>query len=114
LEQVSVAKKDIKIRSQREVALLAVNQADVFCNEIIPLWKHVGEIHKEKKIPIFQGDIKNFDKEENEVNRFDVKFLKEVQSKIKPEERHNFFLDILMVLNKLESLSNILCKWYRR
>lgn len=60
LEQLRIAKDDIKLRSRREAATVAVAQCDRFARDIMP--KHMellGEIHA-IKLPEYPGPYKDF------------------------------------------------------
>ncbi|WP_226677229.1 DUF4760 domain-containing protein [Mesobacillus jeotgali] len=103
LEQVSIAKQDIEIRSQREAALLAVNQSEIFSNELIPLWNNIYLMYKAKDIPIYKGPILNFDLNESEINSYLQTFAK--TKKFKKEEYDDFIQNNILLANKLEAVS---------
>lgn len=105
LEQVSVAKMGIEIRSQREAALLAVKQADIFCNDIIPQWNKINLVNTNKSLKNYEGKIISFDLKESEIDEYLKYYSKNISGKFQKDEYSNFVQDNLLLANKLESLS---------
>ena len=104
LRQITVAKNDIKIRSQREARLLSMELGEKFAKEIVPAMNDYYNKIISKGFKFIQVGMDNFYKEDVE--------------KFSPEERNifelnvNFFkankdlLDLSMhVLNLLEAFS---------
>lgn len=60
LNQIKIAKDDIRIRSQREASQLTISQCEKYQHEIIPLMVEIYKFENENKVPKYMGKIGDF------------------------------------------------------
>jgi hypothetical protein len=104
LEQIKLSKMDIEIRSKREAALIAINQTEIYCNEIIPAHDDLFLTWDKYGIPIYSTDKATFDPDDNSYIGF-IKQLRKARSSLGEELVVEILKSELYLCNKLEAIA---------
>lgn len=105
LEQLNVTKMDIDIRSKREAALIAINQTEIFCNEIIPAQDDLYLKLKKYDFPIYSTDKVIFDPKDKSYKGYLDQHSK-ARRKLDDEDLYvGIIKSELYLCNKLEAIA---------